>query len=254
MPYEIPLEAHSFIAGADLSALQYHAVKLNTSGQIVACGDGESAIGILQDDPESGKVGRVMTLGITYGIAGDAITAGSNVASDANSELVTAGGGDAVIGVALETAATGDAIAILLTVRASAGTTGITAGYAWLAFKVDFADMDDVKIVNDFNPGFTGTIDAISLVVDDPTTDTADSNFVVTPSIGGTDLTGGVLTLDVDVAGTDPDTRGKVIDATAITADNDVVAASDIDLTVANTANAFTDGSGTIFVRMKVTA
>lgn len=254
MAYEIPLEILTFTAAADLRTKQYYAVKLDSNGEIALAGDGESAIGVLQDTPNNGEVGRVMTLGVTFAKAGDAITAGSNVASNASGTFVTAGGGDAVIGTALKTAASGDIFPILLSIKSSTGTTGITAGYTYLCLKVDLADMDNIQVVNNFTPGFTGTIDAIHFIVDDPTTDASNSNFTVTPSIGGVSCTGGVLTLNVGSAGTDPDTRGKVIAASAITGNNDVVAASEVDLTVNNTSNAFSDGSGTIVVRFKVTA
>ena len=254
MAYEIPLEVLTLKATTAMTDKRWLAVKLDTSGQVVLAGAGESAIGIIQDEPIAGEVGRVGTLGISFAVAGDAITAGSNVAADADGAFVTAGGGDAAIGVALISAAAGDIFSVLLTIKASAGTTGITAGYSWLAFPVTFSALDDVSIVTAITPGFTGTIDAISLVVNAATTDAATVNFIMTPNIGGVDLTGGVLTVSADVVLGDPDTIGKVIEATAITALNDVVAASEINLVVADTANAFTDGTGTVLVRMKVTA
>lgn len=254
MSYEIPLEKLTFMAAADLRTKQYYAVKLDTAGKIVLAGDGESAIGVLQDTPNTGEVGSVMTLGVTFGKAGDAITAGSNVASDAAGKFVTAGGGDAVIGTALKTAANGDIFPILLSIKSSTGTTGISAGYTDVAFPVDLVNMDNVKICNDFLPGFTGQIEKIFFVTAKPTTDTATVNFTVTPSIDGIPCTGGVLTLDVGAAGTDPDTYGKVIAATAITDNNDFTASSAIDLTVNNTSNAFTDGQGIVYMRLKITA
>jgi hypothetical protein len=48
-------------AAADLSALQYHFVKLDSAGKIVACSTvGEKAFGILQDKPKSGEIGTVL--------------------------------------------------------------------------------------------------------------------------------------------------------------------------------------------------
>lgn len=50
----------NFVAGADLSALQYSFVKLHTTAdQVVKCGAGERSIGILQNAPESGEVAEV---------------------------------------------------------------------------------------------------------------------------------------------------------------------------------------------------
>lgn len=42
----------SLPTAADLSALQYHFVKLNTSEKVVACGANEKPLGILQNDPD----------------------------------------------------------------------------------------------------------------------------------------------------------------------------------------------------------
>jgi hypothetical protein len=254
MSYEIPTEALSLVAAADLRTKQYYGVKLNTSGQIVLAGDGESAIGILQDAPNTTEIGRVMTLGVSFAVAGDAITAGSNVALDAAGKFVTAGGGDAVVGVALKSAAAGDIFSVFLSVKASAGTTGITAGYAWMSFPVNLNKLDNGNVVTGITPGFTGKIDKIEYVCHVPTTDASTVNCSINATIGGVATTGGVLSLNVGASGTDPDTMGKIIAASAITGANDVVAASVINIVVANTANPFTDGSGVILVRFKITA
>lgn len=50
----------NFLAGADLSALQYSFVKLHTvQGEVVKCGAGERPVGILQNAPEDGEVAEV---------------------------------------------------------------------------------------------------------------------------------------------------------------------------------------------------
>ena len=66
--------------------------------------------------------------------------------------------------------------------------------------------------------------------------------------------TGGVLTLDVDAAGTDPDTEGKIVNGTAITAKNVLAANSVVDIAVGDTESPFNDGSGTIILQLGVTA
>lgn len=251
---EIPTEVIGLIATSSLAAKQYCGVKLDSNGQIVICGDGESALGVLQDTPGAGEIGRVMTLGVTFAKAGDAITAGSNVAMDANGEFVTAGGGDAVIGVALATAAHNDIFPVFLSVKSSTGTTGITAGYAWASFPVTLSNLDNSNIVTGFTTGFTGKIDKIQYICETPTSDSVSCNCSISATIGGVATTGGVLSLNVGAAGTDPDTKGKIINATDITAANDVVAGSLINLVVADTSNPFTTGSGVVMVRFKITA
>lgn len=55
-----PSTITSFVAGADLSALQYSFVKQHTTAnQVVKCGAGEQMLGILQNAPASGEVAEV---------------------------------------------------------------------------------------------------------------------------------------------------------------------------------------------------
>lgn len=77
-------------AGADLSAAQFRAVKLNSSGAVVLAGAGEDAIGVLQSKPASGQAATVRVAGITKFVAGAAIAGGVRVASDASGKAKTA--------------------------------------------------------------------------------------------------------------------------------------------------------------------
>lgn len=108
----------SLVANADLSAKQYHLVKLaNASGvaQVAICGDGEDAAGVLQDNPTSGKVGAVAVAGITQVKCGAALTAGARFASDANGKAVPVATGDTSLGFVLESAtADGDIVPALI--------------------------------------------------------------------------------------------------------------------------------------------
>lgn len=70
------------LAGADLTAKQFFYVKLNSSGKVVVCGAGESAIGVLQNTPNSDEVAIVRTFGPTRVIASGSITNGAQIASD----------------------------------------------------------------------------------------------------------------------------------------------------------------------------
>lgn len=113
----------AFVASADLSAHQHKVVEL-TSGNVrvppAASGDGAEAIGVLQDKPESGRVGEVLMFGYTKVIAGEAISVGdyliaqgSDTAADAGKVLAATLNGDeavadeVIIGRALQ-AATAD--------------------------------------------------------------------------------------------------------------------------------------------------
>lgn len=130
----------TMIAGADLSAKQYCAVKLNSSGNIVAAGAGEDAVGILQTKPTSGQAGTVRISGVSKMVAGGSITAGSRVASDANGKAKaavaattktddTGAAADALVGSytighLLETAsADGQIVSVLLSMSGAIPTT-----------------------------------------------------------------------------------------------------------------------------------
>lgn len=88
MGYEVPLFNHTLIAAADLSAAQYHAVKVDANGQAALAGAGEDAIGILQNVPQAGQAATVMMLGVTKAIYGGTVTAGQKVMVDANGKIV----------------------------------------------------------------------------------------------------------------------------------------------------------------------
>lgn len=102
--FEVPLHKPPCgLAAADLSAKHHYLVKMTSTG-VNLCGDGEAAIGVLQNKPASGVVAEVETLGTTMCVAGDAITQGANVASDTNGKAVTAASGDFIVGTALTAA------------------------------------------------------------------------------------------------------------------------------------------------------
>ena len=103
-------------ANADLSAAQYYIVKLNTSGKVAACGDGQRGNGVLQNDPAAADRAATVMVGdgITKGVVGGVVTAGDQVASDSSGRFVTAASGDYILGIALETSTTaGQIIAVL---------------------------------------------------------------------------------------------------------------------------------------------
>lgn len=88
MAYEAsqPLK-HTFVAGADLSAKQYHFVKLESDGEIVACsGITDRPIGVLQNDPVAGQEAEVVITGITKVIADEALAAGDVIATSADGQ------------------------------------------------------------------------------------------------------------------------------------------------------------------------
>lgn len=102
------LDLSGVVAGADLSSKMYCFVKVNSSGNIVLCGDGEAAVGILQNDPASGEVCAVRYVGVTPVVLGSQANAGAVLASDDQGRGVAASGSDAQLGVLLAGGATGE--------------------------------------------------------------------------------------------------------------------------------------------------
>lgn len=108
----------SFVAGADLSAKQYKFVELSDAETVVLAGDGEVAIGILQNNPALGEMANVMLIGISNLVVGasDIDTIMSKVACDENGDGDKATANKAVYNaIALETGVDNDVIKVLLT-------------------------------------------------------------------------------------------------------------------------------------------
>lgn len=119
----------SLPAAADLSTKQFYAVDINSSGQAALCAAaGARVIGILYNDPDAtGEMAAVMPLAgrKAKAIAGDTLTMGDLLATNASGKLVTAVKGTVdtsdttgaaadpligsyIVGVALESAVVGD--------------------------------------------------------------------------------------------------------------------------------------------------
>jgi hypothetical protein len=108
-------------AGADLSAKQYYFVSVASDGQIDPTGDGLDADGVLQDAPAAaGRAALVAIAGKVKVVCGGTVTRGGPVASDASGTAVNATSGDIILGVALETGASGRVIEILFQPRGAA--------------------------------------------------------------------------------------------------------------------------------------
>ena len=98
-------------AGADLSEKLHYFAKVDTDGDIVLCGDGEAALGVIYEAAAENKPVTVQFGCIGKVIAGGAITAGNRIASDAEGKAVAAAVGDFEVGTALYSADAGDLVA-----------------------------------------------------------------------------------------------------------------------------------------------
>lgn len=126
MAYEKPIFTQTFTAGEDLSAKQYHFVKLNAANSVHVCdATTDQILGVLQNAPASGEAANVMILGISKLTASAAIAAGANLSCDADGKGVTVTvGSDTttyVGAVALEAASAEDEVISCLIGGAIAG-------------------------------------------------------------------------------------------------------------------------------------
>ena len=105
--------SRAFVAGADLSSSQYHAVKVDaTANQVVAAAAGEG-FGIVQTAPISGDECEVaMVGGGALAKLGGTVAYGAELAADANGKFVTAASTDVVLGIALAAGVADDVIEV----------------------------------------------------------------------------------------------------------------------------------------------
>ena len=90
-----PVVSFGYEAAADLTGKKFFAVALDGDGKVDVSGAGaKEGIGILQNEPVSGKTASVVTSGHVWARAGNTINAGDFVKSDANGKLITAGSAD----------------------------------------------------------------------------------------------------------------------------------------------------------------
>jgi hypothetical protein len=103
-------------AAADLSSSQFKLVTVNSSGQAALANATALVVGVLQNKPSAaGQAATVAVHGVSKAVAGGAITAGARVTADASGNAIAAASaGDAVLGVALTGAASGDVFPVLI--------------------------------------------------------------------------------------------------------------------------------------------
>lgn len=231
MAVEYPVFRFSRTAGEDLSAAQYHAVKMNTSGKIVKGTAGARCVGILQDDPGNDQVGSVMGLGISPAVYGASVNPGDELTSDANGHLVPAVAGQPVIAYALEAGSANEEHSVLVMPQASA------TAKEWWIFYMPLADIANGDLITEWIPGFAGKITEIVAIVQKPAT-TASKAATLNAEIETTDLAGGVLGLTS--ANCTP--KGAQVAASAITANNAFSASQKISIE-ASSVTAFVEGA-----------
>lgn len=78
-------------AGGDLSAKQYHFVKLDSSQQVIICAAAtDKAIGIVQNKPESGEAARVRIFGRSKVSGNGALSIGDVIGTSSDGQAQAA--------------------------------------------------------------------------------------------------------------------------------------------------------------------
>jgi len=264
---EIPVLTFSMTAGESLVVARYHAVKLS-SGTIIKGTAGARCIGIVQDAPASGEIGQVMGLGLSKAVYGGSVTSNDALASDSTGKLVTATGSDSIVAVALEDGSNNEEHYVFMFPQTPgafpAGVQGDILYYngsswvvlapgtenqlfktggagknpAWANAKgksifclgCDLASIADGDILTDWTPGYAGKIVGFSAAVETAAT-TGSKASTLHPEIGSTPTTGGEIALTS--ANMTP--KGKTVDASAITADNEFGDTDTISIVAAST-------------------
>jgi len=106
-------------AAADLSAKQYHIVKLASATTVNVCSAiTDVPIGVLLNKPESGEVAEICFIGVTKVVADGTIAAGNIIgtSADGQADAITRGSDNSVtiLGQAIGAASAGETFTMLL--------------------------------------------------------------------------------------------------------------------------------------------
>ena len=116
MAYEAAqIKVGQFSASADLSAKQYHFVKMSGNNTVTVCAAiTDVPIGVLQNTPTSGQAAVVCLFGISKVVADGTLAAGNLIgtSADGQADAIAAGTDTTVytMGIALNAAAAGDTV------------------------------------------------------------------------------------------------------------------------------------------------
>lgn len=83
-------------AKVDLTAARFLAVKRDTDGLIIKAGDGEKALGILQDGVDINEIAGVTVFGVSFCIFGATVAVGEEVQVDANGKIIPLAAGKSI--------------------------------------------------------------------------------------------------------------------------------------------------------------
>ena len=90
MAYSLPAQVATFEAAGDLSAKQYHLVKLDANGKVViVAAASDTPVGVLQNTPTSGEAASVVVSGVTKISSDAAINEGALLKTSADGQATT---------------------------------------------------------------------------------------------------------------------------------------------------------------------
>ena len=116
MAYEAAqIKVGQFTASADLSAKQYHFVKMSGNNTVTVCAAiTDVPIGVLQNNPASGGAAEVCLFGISKVVADGTLAAGNVIgtSADGQADAIAAGTDTTVytMGIALSAASAGETV------------------------------------------------------------------------------------------------------------------------------------------------
>jgi len=120
MAYEAAqIKVGQFTASADLSAKQYHFVKMSGNDTVTVCAAiTDVPVGVLQNNPASGGAAEVALLGVTKVVADGTLAAGNLIgtSADGQADAIAAGTDTTVylMGVAVSAASAGQTTTMIL--------------------------------------------------------------------------------------------------------------------------------------------
>lgn len=116
MAYEMVVEGLEIAqnAGADLSNKLHFFAKVDLDEDIILCGAGQPALGVIRETAAIDTPVTVQVTGFAKVIAGAAFNAGVMVASDANGAAVLATSGQFAVGMSMQAAGAANEIVTIL--------------------------------------------------------------------------------------------------------------------------------------------
>jgi len=104
------------VASRDMTADQFKFIRIDGKGKAILAGDGQSIVGVLQNKPSALEESAIIwgPGSVTKVVAGNNVTAGSRIASDASGLANAGSSGDYIVGNSLTAASTGELITLII--------------------------------------------------------------------------------------------------------------------------------------------